>query len=294
MRRPALGAVLITTAAALALAACSSGSSGNSGSSSSAPAGGGSASSSSSSAAGGKIDGKGTKVGIILPDTTSSPRWVTSDPDALKAQCTVDNLSCDIQNANGSAATMKTIAESMENNGIKVLMIVNLDSASGAQIEQEAASKGVTTVDYDRLTLGGGAALYVSFDNVKVGVSAGLDAGQVPAGAGPELGAVRRPQRLADGQQRDAVQAGLRQRAVEAVRLAEGRRPVGAGLGPRDRSDDLQLDAAGPQQHQGGHGRQRRPGQLGDQRPQAPGSQRQGGRDRPGRQRAGAAAHPRR
>jgi D-xylose transport system substrate-binding protein len=64
---------------------------------------------------------------------------------------------------------MQTIARQMESNKIKVLMIVDLDAASGAKIEQEAAKNGVIPVDYDRLTPGGGAALYVSFDNVKVG-----------------------------------------------------------------------------------------------------------------------------
>jgi D-xylose transport system substrate-binding protein len=68
---------------------------------------------------------------------------------------------------------MRTIAQSMENEGVKVLMIVNLDPASGATIEKEANQKGITTVDYDRLTPGGGAALYVSFDGVKVGEAQG-------------------------------------------------------------------------------------------------------------------------
>ena len=128
---------------------------------------------SSAPAAGGKFDGKGAKVGIILPDTTSSPRWITADPAALKADCAADNLSCDIQNANGSAATMKTIAQGMEAKKIKVLMIVNLDPASGAAIEKAAEKQNIITVDYDRLTAGGGASLYVSFNNVTVGETQG-------------------------------------------------------------------------------------------------------------------------
>jgi len=148
-------------AALLALAACSS--SGNGGGTSSPPAGGGSTpagtTSSSSSSSGGGDDGGGAKVGIILPDTTSSPRWVTADPAALKAACTKYNLSCDIQNANGSPATMKSIANQMEGEGIKALVIVNLDQASGAAIEKQASAAGVIPVDYDRLTPGGGAAV---------------------------------------------------------------------------------------------------------------------------------------
>ena len=49
-----------------------------------------------------------------------------------------------------------------------MLAIVNLDNESGAAIQQKAA-QGVQTIDYDRLTLGGSADYYVSFDNTEVG-----------------------------------------------------------------------------------------------------------------------------
>src|SRR5438067_2369501 len=155
MRKTTVSVAVLGVAAAIALAGCSS--SGNKTSTTTTPnntttpAGGNSSTPSS-----GAIDGKGAKVGIILPDTTSSPRWVSSDPVALKADCTKYNLTCDIQNADGSAAKMKTIAQQMEADGIKVLMIVDLDQASGAAIEQQAKAAGVATVDYDRLTPGGG------------------------------------------------------------------------------------------------------------------------------------------
>jgi D-xylose transport system substrate-binding protein len=173
----ALGAALI------ALSACSS--SKNTAGGNSTAAGGSTPATTpsapaSSGGGSGTIDGKGAKVGIILPDTTSSPRWVTADPNALKANCTTYNLNCDIQNADGSAAKMKTIAQQMESSGVKVLMIVDLDQASGAAIEQAAAKAGVIPVDYDRLTPGGGAALYVSFDNTKVGQVQGQTLTQCP------------------------------------------------------------------------------------------------------------------
>jgi len=168
MRKTSVSLAVLGVAAAMSLAACgSSDDSGSSGSKSSASA------SSSSSSSSGQVDGKGAKVGIILPDTTSSPRWITADPTALKQQCQKYNLDCDIQNAGGSASKMQTIARQMTADKVKALMIVNLDPASGAKIEQEAAKAGVITVDYDRLTPGGGAALYVSFDNVKVGETQG-------------------------------------------------------------------------------------------------------------------------
>lgn len=178
MRKGALSTVC-AMAGIVALAGCGSSSSGGS----SASGGGGGASTpaaaasgsggGSTAASGAKIDGKGAKVGIILPDRQSSNRWISSDPEALKARCKTDNLKCDIQNANNSAQQMTTIATKMMNDGVKVLALVNLDSASAAQIEKTAKSKGIYTIDYDRLTLGGSASLYVSFDNVKVGTLQG-------------------------------------------------------------------------------------------------------------------------
>jgi D-xylose transport system substrate-binding protein len=178
MRKPGISIMIVGMAAALVVTGCSS--SKKKTATTTPPAAPASNASSSSSGGGGAVDGKGAKVGIILPDTISSPRWVTADPTALKAACTKYNLKCDIQNANGDAAKMKTIAEQMESNGVKVLMIVDLDAASGAAIEQEATKNGVIPVDYDRLTPGGGAALYVSFDNTKVGELQGTALTQCP------------------------------------------------------------------------------------------------------------------
>ena len=53
--------------------------------------------------------------------------------------------------------------------GVTVLMIVNLDSGTGKAVLDKAKAQGVGTIDYDRLTLSGGAHYYVSFDNVAVG-----------------------------------------------------------------------------------------------------------------------------
>ena len=53
--------------------------------------------------------------------------------------------------------------------GVTVLMIVNLDSGTGKAVLDKARPQGVATIDYDRLTLGGGAEYYVCFDNVAVG-----------------------------------------------------------------------------------------------------------------------------
>ncbi|MCH1866287.1 sugar ABC transporter substrate-binding protein [Nocardioides sp. CFH 31398] len=108
-------------------------------------------------------------IGVILPDTESSVRWESADRPALEAAFDEAGVDYDIQNAEGSADRMATIADSMISGGATVLAIVNLDSDSGAAIQERAASQGVQTIDYDRLTLGGSAGYYVSFDNTVVG-----------------------------------------------------------------------------------------------------------------------------
>lgn len=61
----------------------------------------------------------------------------------------------------------------MLNSGVTTMMIVNLDSDTGAAVINKANAQGVKVIDYDRLTLGGDAAYYVSFDNVAVGTKIG-------------------------------------------------------------------------------------------------------------------------
>ena len=115
--------------------------------------------------------GKGS-IAVILPDTTSSTRYVEFDAPLLKQAFTAAGLtSADytIQNALGSPATQVTDAQTAITKGASVLVIDPLDSGTGAHIESLAKSHGVAVIDYDRLTLGGSRSYYVSFDNVKVG-----------------------------------------------------------------------------------------------------------------------------
>jgi D-xylose transport system substrate-binding protein len=109
------------------------------------------------------------KVGIILPDTKSSQRWGTDDPKFLKQAFDAAGIKYDMQNAQGDKTQFQTIADGMISEGVKVLIIVNLDSGTGKAVLDKAKAAGIATIDYDRLTLNGGANYYVSFDNVKVG-----------------------------------------------------------------------------------------------------------------------------
>jgi D-xylose transport system substrate-binding protein len=132
---------------------------------------------------GGKSSGS-ADVGVILPDATTSPRWVSQDAPNLKKAFDAAGLKSDIQNAQGDTAKFGQLCDSMIGEGVSVLMITNLDSDSGAACLKKASDAGVKTIDYDRLTLGGGASYYVSFDNVKVGqlMGQGLIDGLTKAG----------------------------------------------------------------------------------------------------------------
>jgi D-xylose transport system substrate-binding protein len=143
---------------ALVVAGC--GSSSSSSSSSSA--------SSSAPAATTPAAGKGV-IAVLLPDTQSSVRWEQFDRKYLDAAFTAAGLSHTIVNAQGDPSTQRTQAEQAITNGAKVLLLVDLDPGSGSAIIALAHQKGVKVIDYDRLTLGGGADYYVSFDNTRVG-----------------------------------------------------------------------------------------------------------------------------
>ncbi len=122
-------------------------------------------SSSSSSSDGAKAG----KVAVLLPDSKSSVRWETVDRPFLKAAFDKAGVESEIQNAEGDKSAQQQQAEQAITNGAKVLLLVNLDSGSGAAIAANAKSQGVKVIDYDRLTLKGDSDYYVSFDNEEVG-----------------------------------------------------------------------------------------------------------------------------
>src|SRR5829696_8282131 len=113
--------------------------------------------------------GDAEKVAVLLPDTKSSVRWESFDRPLLQQAFKAAGVPVTIQNAQGDKSAQQQQAEQAITNGAKVLLLTNLDSGSGAAIQSNAKSRGVKTIDYDRLTLKGSADYYVSFDNVEVG-----------------------------------------------------------------------------------------------------------------------------
>jgi D-xylose transport system substrate-binding protein len=175
-------ALVPTLVAAAVIAGCGSSSSSSSKSSSSAAGGGGSVPTVSAASFTNDFSalaalkslgagGKG-KVAAILPDTTSSTRYVEFDqPDLRKALLAAGVPASDIiiQNAQKSDQTFLSDAQSDITNGATVILSDPEDSGTGAQVEKLAKAHGVKVIDYDRLTLGGSRPYYVSFNNVTVG-----------------------------------------------------------------------------------------------------------------------------
>jgi len=115
--------------------------------------------------------GKGL-VGVLLPDTTSSTRYVNFDQPYLTKAFTMAGYSSSqfkIDNAQGNEATELAQAQADITQGATVLVMDPLNSTVGSQIQALAASKGVKLISYDRATFTGTNTYYVSFDNVQVG-----------------------------------------------------------------------------------------------------------------------------
>jgi D-xylose transport system substrate-binding protein len=109
-------------------------------------------------------------VTVLLPDDSTSARWETDDRRFLSSAFEMAGVSYTILNAKRSVETQLEQARTAISNGTKVILMVNLDSTSGARIIDLARRAGVWIIDYDRLTIQGrGADFYVSFNNDAVG-----------------------------------------------------------------------------------------------------------------------------
>jgi D-xylose transport system substrate-binding protein len=112
------------------------------------------------------------QVGVILPDTTSSTRWVDFDQPYFQKALTAAGYTSSqfrIDNAQGSDATELNDATADINLGAKVLIMCPLDGPTGVAIAKLAEQKGVILISYDRATFEGTKTYYVSFDGEKVG-----------------------------------------------------------------------------------------------------------------------------
>ncbi|HYX76283.1 MAG TPA: substrate-binding domain-containing protein, partial [Gaiellaceae bacterium] len=121
----------------------------------------------------------------LLPDTKSSTRYTLFDAPYLTAAFKKANVPAQVLNALGDSQKQTSQAQQCLAKGAKVILLDQLNQASGNAITNLAVQRGAKVIDYDRLVPGSKAAYYVSFDNVRVGrlQGQGLVKGLQSAGA---------------------------------------------------------------------------------------------------------------
>jgi len=106
---------------------------------------------------------------VLLPDTKSSTRYTLFDAPYLKAAFKKAHIPAQVVNALNDPQRQKSQAQQCLAKGAKVILLDQLDPASGKSITDLAVSQGAKVIDYDRLVVGSKAKYYVSFNNVTVG-----------------------------------------------------------------------------------------------------------------------------
>jgi simple sugar transport system substrate-binding protein/D-xylose transport system substrate-binding protein len=151
-----MGAVLAAGLAAGAIAACGGSS--------------GSSSSSGSSGGGGGGGGKSGKVAFLMPDQAST-RYEKQDHPLFEQKLKQLCSGCQViyQNADADPSKQQQQATSAITQGVKVMVVDPVDAASLASTLNQAKSRGIKVVAYDRPFPKFKVDAYVSFDNEKIG-----------------------------------------------------------------------------------------------------------------------------
>lgn len=108
-------------------------------------------------------------VGVAMP-TETSERWI-ADGDAVKSQLEEAGYDVDLQFANDDIPRQQQQLDQMITNGADILIVASIDGTALATQLENAASKGIPVIAYDRLINGTeDVDFYVTFDNYTVGV----------------------------------------------------------------------------------------------------------------------------
>jgi D-xylose transport system substrate-binding protein len=106
-------------------------------------------------------------IGLLL-DSLEHERW-HRDRDLFVKRVEELHGTVQVRTADGDAGKQAAEATALLDAGVKVLVVVPTDLEKAAAIVQAATARKVPVISYDRLIRNAEIALYVSFDNVKVG-----------------------------------------------------------------------------------------------------------------------------
>jgi D-xylose transport system substrate-binding protein len=107
------------------------------------------------------------KVGLLL-DQLETERWAR-DRELFVARVEELFARVEVRTGEGDHAKQVAAAKELLDAGVKALVVVPHDLEKAKEIVALAAEKKVPVISYDRLIRDADVALYVSFDNVKVG-----------------------------------------------------------------------------------------------------------------------------
>ncbi|MGI6877588.1 multiple monosaccharide ABC transporter substrate-binding protein [Microbacterium sp. gxy059] len=108
-------------------------------------------------------------VGVAMP-TETSERWI-ADGEAVQSQLEEAGYEVDLQFANDDIPRQQQQLDQMITNGADILVVASIDGTALATQLENARSKGIPVIAYDRLINGTEAVdFYVTFDNYTVGV----------------------------------------------------------------------------------------------------------------------------
>lgn len=107
------------------------------------------------------------RVGFSMGSTVQE-RW-QRDRDIFVARAKELGAEVLVQNANNDHEEQMRQVRDLIDQGIDILVIIPHDAEASAEAVRMADRAGISVICYDRLIKNGGADLYISFDNVKVG-----------------------------------------------------------------------------------------------------------------------------
>ena len=111
---------------------------------------------------------EGDLIGISMP-TKSLERW-NRDGSYLKEQFEAAGYKVELTYSDNDAVQQNNDIANMIADGVKVLVVVAIDSDTLSSVLKDAEDAGITVIAYDRLINNADIAYYVSFDNYTVGV----------------------------------------------------------------------------------------------------------------------------
>ncbi len=118
----------------------------------------------------GGSDSEGGKIALLLPESKTT-RYETQDRPNFERRVQELCPGCEVfyQNADQDAAKQQRQVEAAITEGVDVMVLDPVDSASAASLAQRAKDRGIPVVSYDRLITDAPLDYYISFDNEEVG-----------------------------------------------------------------------------------------------------------------------------